>query len=73
MLSDYRFLVSFIANNQPQTMEIFWSSEALPMADAENLVKKSFPNAQISDIQITGLHRENNPHVHPGHYQQPEG
>ena len=73
MSDAHRFLVSFIANNQPQTMEVFWNSEALPMADTENLLQKSYPGASITDIRITSLHRENNPDVHPGHYQQPEG
>jgi hypothetical protein len=68
-----RFLVSFIVNNQPQTMEVFWNSETFPMAEAENLLRSSFPNSSITDIQITGLHHSNNPDVHPGHYQQPEG
>ncbi len=73
MKDQHHFLVSFIADNQPQTMEVFWNSETLPMADAENLLRKSFPGATITDIRITGIHRPNNPKVHPGHYQQPEG
>jgi hypothetical protein len=73
MKDQHYFLVSFIVDNQPQTMEVFWNSETLPMADAEDLLRKSYPGATITDIQITGIHRPNNPKVHPGHYQQPEG
>jgi hypothetical protein len=68
-----RFLVSFIVDNQPKTMEVFWNSEALPMNEAENLVRKSFPNSSVTDVQVTSIHHPNNPDVHPGHYQQPEG
>lgn len=73
MSAEHRFLISFIVNNQPQTMEAFWNSENLPMSDAENLLRRSYPSANITDIRVTGLHRPNNPEVHPGHYQQPEG
>lgn len=68
-----RFLISFIADNQPGTMEAFWNSETMPHSEAENLVRKSFPSATITDVQVTSIHHPNNPDVHPGHYQQPEG
>lgn len=68
-----RFLISFIVDNQPKTIEAFWNAGTLPMEEAENLVRKSFPNTVITDVQVTSIHHANNPDVHPGHYQQPEG
>jgi hypothetical protein len=75
MAEKHRFLISFILSNQPQSIEAVAASETLSVEDADLLIRKKIqqPAAQISDIQVIGLHRENNPHVHPGHYQQPEG
>jgi len=75
MSEQHRFLVNFILSNQPQTIEIITDHETLSTEDAESLIRSEIhqPYATITDVQVTGLYRENNPHVHPGHYQQPEG
>jgi hypothetical protein len=75
MAEKNRFLISFIISNQPQSIEAVVASETLSVEEAELIIRDTIhqPTVQISDIQVVGLHRENNPHVHPGHYQQPEG
>ncbi len=75
MAKHYRFLISFIVDNEPKTIEHYSDSGALSDEEAELLVRKSVekPDANITDIRVTGIHHPNNPKVHPGHYQQPEG
>jgi hypothetical protein len=75
MPTRHKFLISFIVNNQPQTIEILQDADTCPIEKAEILIRESInqPEAVISDIQVTSIHHTNNPNVHPGHYQQPEG
>jgi len=75
MKKKYRFLISYICDNQPNTLEISSINDSISVEDAENYIKlaNAPTNAAITDIRIVGLHRPNNPNVHPGHYQQPEG
>lgn len=75
MKKQHRFLVSYICDNQPNSMEVSSDKDSLPQGEAEEYIKLAHPqaNAKISDVRIVGLHRTNNPDVHPGHYQQPEG
>lgn len=75
MADQYRFLISFIVDNQPQTIETYNDNDKLSEAEVEALVRKSVEkaDAKITDIQVTGIYHPKNPNVHPGHYQQPEG
>lgn len=75
MAKPYRFLISFIADNEPKTIEHYSDSDSLSNEDAEILVRKCVekPDTNITDIRVTGIHHPKNPKVHPGHYQQPEG
>jgi hypothetical protein len=75
MKEKQRFLISYICDNQPNTMEISCESDSLSVDEAEKYIKLANPSkkASITDIRVVGLYRPNNPNVHPGHYQQPEG
>jgi hypothetical protein len=70
-----RFIISYICDNQPNTMEVSVEADYLSVEEAEKYIKQAntSKNAAITDIRVVGLHRPNNPSVHPGHYQQPEG
>jgi hypothetical protein len=74
MSTQHRFLISFIQDNQPKTIEAHCDSETMSLVEAEATIRAQLqnPNSTVTDIQVMGLHRPNNPHVHPGHYQQPE-
>ena len=75
MKGRHRFLISYICDNQPNTIEMSCDSDSLDMEEAEKhirLVNKA-KSSSITDIRVVSLHRANNPNVHPGHYQQPEG
>ncbi|WP_039913413.1 hypothetical protein [Cellvibrio mixtus] len=75
MADQYRFLISFIVDNEPKTIEHYSNNDTLSDEEAETLVRKSVEksDARITDIRVTGIHHPKNPKVHPGHYQQPEG
>ncbi len=70
-----RFLISYICDNQPNTMEVSSDRETLSVEEAEKYIRlaNASKNVSITDIRVVGLHHPNNPNVHPGHYQQPEG
>lgn len=70
-----RFLISYICDNQPNTLEITSDSDTLNGDEAGKYITLANPskNSTITDIRVVSLHRPNNPNVHPGHYQQPEG
>lgn len=74
MSSKHRFLISFIQDNQPKTIEAYGVRETMSLEEAEATIRTQLqnPSTAVTDIQVIGLHRPNNPHVHPGHYQQPE-
>ncbi len=75
MADQYRFLISFIVDNQPQTIETYNDNDTLSEDEAEELARKSVEkaDAKITDVRVTGIYHPKNPKVHPGHYQQPEG
>jgi hypothetical protein len=75
MKTQHRFLISYICNNQPETLEVTSDQDSLDVEEALEYIKLTNVTeaASITDIRIVGLHRPNNPKVHPGHYQQPEG
>ena len=75
MNKQHRFLISYLCNNQPNTIEISSDNDSLNRDEAEKYIHlaNSAKSGRITDIQIMNLHRPNNPDVHPGHYQQPEG
>lgn len=70
-----RFLISYICDNQPNAMEVSSDRDTLSVEDAEKYIRLAnvSQDSSITDIRVVSLHRPNNPHVHPGHYQQPEG
>jgi hypothetical protein len=75
-MSETRFLISYIVNNQPKSMELSAEADTLSPEDVLPYIKAlhiSEPLTKISDIQVMGIHRPRRPHVPPGHYQQPEG
>ncbi|PUA28433.1 MAG: hypothetical protein B0W54_18465 [Cellvibrio sp. 79] len=75
MADQYRFLISFIVDNQPQTIETYTDSDTLSEDDAEKLARQSVEksDAKITNVRVTGIYHPKNPKVYPGHYQQPEG
>ena len=75
MANQRRFLISYICDNQPNTIEISSDAESLSTEDAEKYIKlaNKSKTSSITDIRVTGLYTTKNPKVHPGHYQQPEG
>ncbi|MDO8345850.1 MAG: hypothetical protein Q7T48_21810 [Cellvibrio sp.] len=75
MKKSQRFLISYICDNHPNTLEISSDKDSLNREEALEYIKLAnvLKSASITDIRIVGLHRPNNPNVHPGHYQQPEG
>lgn len=75
MKKQQRFLISYLCDNQPNTIEISCDKDSLDRDEAEKYIKlaNKSQTVTITDIQIVSLHRPNNPDVHPGHYQQPEG
>lgn len=75
MKKQQRFLISYLCNNQPNTMEISCDKDSLGVEEAEKYIRSinSARTAIITDIRVVGMHHTNNPKVHPGHYHQPEG
>jgi hypothetical protein len=56
-------------------MEISCDRDSLDVETAEKYIRSinTARTASITDIRVVGLYHQNNHHVHPGHYQQPEG
>ncbi|MEN0039169.1 MAG: hypothetical protein AAGC78_18970 [Cellvibrio sp.] len=75
MKKQNRFLISYLCDNQPNTIEISSDKESMDRDEAETYIHlaNNIKAGHITDIQVISLHRPNNPDVHPGHYQQPEG
>lgn len=75
MKNQHRFIISYICDNQPNSMEVSSDKDSLTPEEVESYINLAHPSGDstITDIRIVGLHRPNNPNVHPGHYQQPEG
>lgn len=68
----HHFLISFIHSNQPQSIEVEVENESLSKEDALPLILNALelPSAKVTDIQVIGIHHDNDPKIHPGHYQQ---
>jgi len=74
MTDEHRFLISYIRDSQPESINITTTSPTLSQEDAvRHLISQGISDEDISDIQIMGLHHPLRPDVRPGHYQQPEG
>lgn len=75
MSNQERFIVSFIANGQPDSRVMEADSETLSVSEAEALLRVSFSelqSAQLSDIQIQKRTRPiEQEHGVPGHFKQP--
>ena len=72
MKTQNRFLISYICDNQPSTIELSSDNESLDVEEAEKYIRlaNTAPSPAITDIRVVSLHRAKD-HVHPGHYQQP--
>lgn len=68
-----RFLVSYIRDNQPESVELEVDAETLTPEQLRPYLESRHLGdlGKISDIQIMGIHHPPNK-PHPGHYQQPE-
>ncbi|NHN67709.1 MULTISPECIES: hypothetical protein [Pseudomonas] len=70
-----RFIVSFIANGQPDSRVLEGDSETLSVDEAEALLRISFSelkSAELSDIQVQKRTRPTEEeHGVPGHFKQP--
>jgi hypothetical protein len=77
MLKQRRFIISYILNNQPQSIDVQTEAETISEEEARDYISESHgveeKPANITDIQIIGVYHSNDPDVRPGHYQQPEG
>ncbi|TWC17584.1 MULTISPECIES: hypothetical protein [unclassified Pseudomonas] len=75
MSNQERFIVSFIANGQPDSRVMEADSETLSVSEAEALLRVSFSelqSAQLSDIQVQKRTRPTEQeHGVPGHFKQP--
>jgi len=75
MSSRDRFIVSFIANGQPDSRVLEADAETLSVSEAEALLRGSFSelkNIELSDIQVQKSTRPTErEHGVPGHYKQP--
>ncbi|NUT86336.1 hypothetical protein HNO91_07885 [Pseudomonas corrugata] len=75
MSTPERFIVSFIANGQPDSRVMQADSETLSVSEAEALLRVSFSelqDAQLSDVQVQKRTRPiEQEHGVPGHFKQP--
>lgn len=75
MSNQDRFIVSFIANGQPDSRVLEADSETLSVSEAEALLRVSFSelkSAELSDIQVQKRTRPiEQEHGVPGHFKQP--
>lgn len=73
MKKHHRFIISYICDNQPNSMEVSSDSESLALGEAEEYIKLAHlsDSACISDIRIVGFHHPANSDVHSGHYPLP--
>lgn len=76
MSRQHRYLISYINDNQPASIEVLSDADTLSVDDARDYITASLKSptpTPITDIQVVSIHHSPNPDVHPGHYQQPEG
>ncbi|MBT2342385.1 MULTISPECIES: hypothetical protein [Pseudomonas] len=75
MSNQDRFIVSFIANGQPDSRVMETDSETLSVSEAEALLRITFSelkDAELSDIQAQKKTRPTEAeHGVPGHFKQP--
>ncbi|MGX1175656.1 hypothetical protein [Pseudomonas sp. NFACC04-2] len=75
MGSHDRFIVSFIANGQPDNRVLQADTQTLNAREAEALLKITFDelkDVELSDIQVQKRTRPNEEeHGVPGHFKQP--
>ncbi|MCI0996250.1 hypothetical protein FGE05_23220 [Pseudomonas sp. ICMP22404] len=75
MSNQERFIVSFIANGQPDSRVMEADSETLSVSEAEALLRVSFSelqDVQLSDVQVQKRTRPiEQEHGVPGHFKQP--
>ncbi|CDF97429.1 MULTISPECIES: hypothetical protein [unclassified Pseudomonas] len=75
MSNQERFIVSFIANGQPDSRVMEADSETLSVSEAEALLRVSFSelkDARLSDVQVQKKTRPTEQeHGVPGHFKQP--
>jgi len=76
MSRQHRYLISYINDNQPASIEVLSDADTLSIDDARHYITASLQSSNptpVTDIQIVSIHHPPNPDVHPAHYQQPEG
>jgi hypothetical protein len=70
-----RFIVSFIANGQPDSRVLEATTETMTTREAEALLRVTFTElkaAEISDVQVQKTTKPSEEeHDVPGHYKQP--
>jgi len=75
MSSHDRFIVSFIADGQPDSRVLAADTETLSISEAEALLRITFSElkaAEISDVQVQKRTRPTEEeHGVPGHFKQP--
>ncbi|WP_053214181.1 hypothetical protein [Pseudomonas sp. Q12-87] len=75
MSSHDRFIVSFIANGQPDNRVLEADTETLSAQEAEALLRVTFnelKSVEISDVQVQKRTKPNETeHDVPGHFKQP--
>ncbi|AOE61109.1 hypothetical protein LOY64_18810 [Pseudomonas corrugata] len=75
MSNQERFIVSFIADGQPDSRVMEADSETLSVSEAEALLRVSFSelkSARLSDVQVQKRTRPTEQeHGVPGHFKQP--
>ncbi|CAN1602097.1 hypothetical protein LOY35_17480 [Pseudomonas sp. B21-028] len=75
MSNQERFIVSFIADGQPDNRVMEADSETLSVSEAEALLRASFSelkDARLSDVQVQKRTRPiEQEHGVPGHFKQP--
>ena len=74
-MSHDRFIISFIADGQPDSRVLATDAETLTTEEAEALLRVTFTelkSVKISDVQVQKRTRPNETeHDVPGHFKQP--
>ncbi|MBJ2350470.1 MULTISPECIES: hypothetical protein [Pseudomonas] len=74
-MSHDRFIISFIADGQPDSRVLATDTETLTTEEAEALLRVTFTelkSVKISDVQVQKRTRPNETeHDVPGHFKQP--
>ena len=74
-MSHDRFIISFIADGQPDSRVLATDTETLTTEEAEALLRVTFAelkSVRISDVQVQKITKPNETeHDVPGHFKQP--